>query len=117
MSCVSSPMPLIASCGLVCSDCLAYKATQANDQEKLAELAVKWGGDEGLKPEDMICHGCTSDTVYAHAKSCEVRQCAKDHGVKICSQCEEFSCEKVEGLWNKFNMDPEKTKARLEKAK
>ena len=109
-------MQLIASCGLVCSDCQAYKATQANDQEKLAELAVQWGGDEGLTAEDMVCHGCTSDKVYAHAKACGVRSCARDHGVKTCGQCDEFSCDKVEGLWEKFSMDPAEARARLEKA-
>ncbi len=110
-------MPLIASCGLVCSDCFAYKATQENNKEKLAELAVKWGGDEGLKAEDMLCNGCTSDKVYAHAKACNVRACAREHEVKTCGQCGEFSCEKVEGLWKKYNMTPEEAKARLAKAK
>ena len=33
---------IIAYCGLVCSDCSAYVATQANDQEALERVAAQW---------------------------------------------------------------------------
>ena len=114
---IHSSMQLTASCGIICSDCAAYKATQSKDMEKLAELAVQWGGDEGLKAEDMLCDGCTSDRVYAHAKKCQVRSSAKEHGVKVCSQCGEYSCDKLEGLWKNFGSDVAKMRSNLEKAK
>ncbi len=111
------PMPMIASCGLNCSECAAYKATQADDTEKLAELATKWGGDKGLKMEDMYCDGCTSDRVYANCHDCTVRNCAPSHEVKVCSQCGEYSCDKLEGLWKDFGVNVETMRSNLEKAK
>lgn len=33
---------MIAYCGLVCTDCAAYKATQANDQAALEKVAAEW---------------------------------------------------------------------------
>ena len=85
----------IGSCGIDCGNCAAYKATQAGDMEKLAELAVKWGGDMGLTAEDMLCDGCTSDRVYKNVPDCTVYQCAQANGVKACSQCGDLrTCRK-----------------------
>ena len=33
---------MIAYCGLVCSDCQAYVATQANDPAALERVAAEW---------------------------------------------------------------------------
>jgi hypothetical protein len=33
---------MIAFCGLVCSDCPTYIATQTNDDEKRAKVARQW---------------------------------------------------------------------------
>lgn len=110
-------MSMIASCGLNCSGCAAYKATQAGNVEELAELAVKWGGNKGLKAEDMLCDGCTSDRVIKGALDCTVRSCAQSMGVTVCSQCGEYSCEKLEGKWKALNGDVDQLKSNLAKAK
>ncbi|TRO54379.1 DUF3795 domain-containing protein, partial [Candidatus Bathyarchaeota archaeon] len=58
-------MQVIGACGLSCSGCKAYMATQANSLEKLAELAKAWGKPENpYTVEDMRCNGCMSDRVY-----------------------------------------------------
>ena len=107
----------IGSCGIDCGECAAYKATQAGDMEELAELAVKWGGDKGLTAEDMLCDGCTSDRVYKNVPDCTVYQCAKAKGVKVCSQCGDYSCDKLEGLWKNYSLDVDQMKTNLAKAK
>jgi len=107
----------IASCGLNCGECVAYKATQEKDMEKLAELAVKWGGDKGLTAEDMLCDGCTGDRVMKNALDCTVYQCAHANSVKVCSQCGEYACAKLEGLWKGYNLNTEDMKRNLAKAK
>jgi hypothetical protein len=33
---------MIAYCGLVCTDCPAYVATQANDRDALERVAAQW---------------------------------------------------------------------------
>jgi len=107
----------IGSCGIDCGNCAAYKATQAGDTEKLAELAAKWGGDKGLTAEDMLCDGCTSDRVYKNVLDCTVRNCAQANGIKVCSQCGDYSCDKLEGLWKNYSLDVDQMKGNLAKTK
>jgi len=35
-------MRIVAYCGIVCSDCEAYRATQSGDREALKRVAAKW---------------------------------------------------------------------------
>ena len=101
-------MQVIGACGLKCSECQAFKATQANDLEKLTELAKSWGKAENpLTVEDMRCNGCMSDVVYKGARSCGIRVCAVDHKVVNCGGCSEFACDKVKGLWKGYKLNPE----------
>ena len=91
-----------------CHECTAFKATQANDLEKLSELAKSWGSAENpLTVEDMRCNGCMSDVVYKNARSCGVHGCAVEHKVANCGECGEFACEKLKGLWTGYKLNPE----------
>ena len=85
--------------------------------EELAELAVKWGGDKGLKAEDMLCDGCTSDRIPSGALDCTVRNCVQSRGFTVCSQCGEYACDKLEGKWKSLSGDVEQMKSNLAKAK
>ena len=50
---------MIAFCGIVCSDCHAFTATQRNDTELKKKVAKSWSTEkETLKPEDINCGGC-----------------------------------------------------------
>ncbi len=91
---------VMAYCGLLCSECLAYKATVADDmgmREKTAENWSKMFGGE-IKPEDINCLGCDSDVLFSHCNVCEIRSCAKDKELKNCGGCESFACGKLEGI-------------------
>lgn len=104
---------MIARCGLACHGCGAYIATINDDDEKRAEVAREWSKmyDAELKPSDINCDGCLSDgpRVFHHATVCEIRKCAGAKGLANCAHCEDYACEKLEGL---FGMAPE-ARARL----
>jgi len=91
---------MIGACGLICSECSAYKATQANDADAIARTAEKWHREHGgdFKPEDVWCDGCMSASErkcsYARA-GCGVRACAVGRGVANCGVCDEYGCEKM----------------------
>jgi hypothetical protein len=107
----------IGSCGIDCSQCAAYKATQEGDTEKLSELAASWGGDKGFTAKDMLCDGCTSNRVYKNVPECTVYKCVRENDVKVCSQCGIYSCEKLETLWTNYSLDFDQMKDNLAKAK
>ncbi len=93
---------IIGACGLVCSECMAYKATQANDAEAIAKVAAQWsqqyGGD--IKPESVWCDGCMTagKRKCGHAGECGIRACARGHQVANCADCSDYGCEKIAGF-------------------
>ena len=91
-----------------CSGCKAFMATQANDTEKLAELAKAWGKpDNPYAVEEMRCNGCMSDVTYKGCMSCGVRNCALEHEAANCGACEEFTCDRITAHWAGFGVKPE----------
>lgn len=91
---------MLAFCGILCSECSAYKATITNDQSLKEKTAEEWrrmfGAD--VQAKDINCLGCKSDVLYGYCKSCEIRSCATGKELKHCGVCDSFSCEKVEGI-------------------
>ena len=95
---------MIAMCGLLCDDCIALIATQKDD-DKLREKVVKaWSTEEEpLRLEDVDCNGCTvGKRLHSFCRVCDVRKCGLQRGVENCARCSEFSCEKLEKLWDTF---------------
>lgn len=100
---------IIASCGIECHECPAYKATKNNDDVLRKETAKNWSKmfDADIKPENINCLGCHSDVLFAHCKECEIRKCNTDKNLKNCSECEGYTCEKIN---NFFTMVPDAKK-------
>jgi hypothetical protein len=93
---------LIAFCGILCSGCPAYKATQAGDDEALARIAVDWSFDDyHFEADDVRCDGCTfTDRRTARfCLECAVRECALARGVENCAHCDAFPCELLAKPW------------------
>ena len=93
---------IIAYCGLNCSDCQAYIATQENDTEKLEALALEW-----YQVEDnstfCLCDGCnTEGRKNAHCSDCAVRACAISHEVTNCAHCPEYGCAPLIGFFQQI---------------
>jgi hypothetical protein len=95
---------LIAFCGLDCSACEAYKATQADDlawKERVVEQWKKEYGATNLDIKGVTCDGCTSLSGRwgAHCYECDIRLCGLQHGVSTCAACPEYVCEKLEAFF------------------
>lgn len=100
---------LIAFCGLVCTDCEGYKATQAGDQawlERLAEKARLEYGAANATAQSVMCDGClsTSERKCGYCAECQIRACGQARGLANCGHCADYaSCDKIAGF---FQMVP-----------
>ena len=100
----------IGACGIVCSDCPAFQATQGNDDVKRARVAKEWSSDEyKIDPSDVNCDGCMIEDgrIMGFCGDCTVRSCAMEKGYQTCAECPDFACEKLEMPW-KMSPDAKK---------
>jgi hypothetical protein len=96
---------IIAYCGLVCTDCPAYIATQANDRAALARVAAQWREEydaPDITVESVICDGCTTEgeRKCSHWYECNIRICGTERGVVNCAYCDDYGCEEIEGFFS-----------------
>jgi hypothetical protein len=89
---------MIAYCGLTCSNCPTFIATQNNDdvarEQTVALYAQKFG--LVLQREEINCDGCLSEggRKIGYCQVCEIRKCCHGKGLTNCAFCEP-SCEKL----------------------
>jgi hypothetical protein len=99
---------MIACCGLDCSQCGAYQATQANDDAKRAAVAKEWSEryNVDIKPDQISCDGCRSggQKFYYCSDMCEIRKCCVQKGLANCAVCDMYACDKLEEF---FALAPE----------
>jgi hypothetical protein len=90
--------PMIAVCGLDCSQCEGYKATQADDEAQKERVAAHWREAYQAPNIDaayVTCDGCLTvdGRLGGHCLECEVRACGMARGVPNCAHCDEYdSC-------------------------
>jgi hypothetical protein len=98
----------IAYCGVVCTDCLAYIATQADDNEQREKVAEDWTKkyNHPFKAEDINCNGCLAVTgkVVGYVHECPLRKCAKEKNVVNCAYCADYVCVELSKF---YQMVPE----------
>ena len=94
----------IAMCGLDCSSCDAFIATQNNDDKLREKTAKEWTkryrkgkrDRPPVKPEDINCKGCLSDgPIYLYCRQCKIRNCGLKKGIKNCKECKDYKCEEL----------------------
>ena len=95
---------IIAYCGLICTDCPAYTATQANDQAALERVAAQWREEfnaPNITAEAVICDGCLSGgRKCSHCAECPIRACGLERGVANCAYCADYdTCQKLAGFF------------------
>lgn len=104
---------MLAPCGLICENCEAYIATQANDELALQQIAAKWSKifNTSIKIEHLLCDGCNVDgrKSYYCSNFCEIKKCVISKNLQNCGKCESFACEKLDQI---FTHEPE-AKTRL----
>lgn len=105
---------IVAYCGLVCSECPTYKATQTNDNKARAKIAEEWSREyqHTFKAEDINCNGCLAvgNVQFSYCKVCEIRKCGSDRKVLNCAYCVEYPCDKL----NNFHARVVEAKAKLD---
>ena len=99
---------MIAYCGLVCSRCPTFMATQTDDDEA-RERTAKWIKEKfglSFKPEEINCDGCLSSggRLIGFCNTCEVRKCGRERSVENCSVCEDQPCDKLNSF-HEFSPD------------
>ena len=99
---------MIAFCGLVCTECPAYLATQRDDDALRAKTAAEWSTMFGasIPPEAIHCDGChaVGGRLFRHCTVCEVRLCGLQRKVLTCAHCDDYGCERITAF---FKMAPE----------
>lgn len=93
---------IVAHCGLVCTNCLAYIATQRDDRELLGKTAERWSSPgHRVEPDDIRCDGCpgTGARLSTFCAMCEVRSCGRERGVENCGLCDDYACDTLVRLW------------------
>jgi len=88
---------IIGVCGIACSKCPAYQATQANDQAALERVAAEWSKmfHASITATDCICDGClsTSGRWGGYCHQCRIRACGIERGLTSCAYCDDYGCE------------------------
>jgi hypothetical protein len=92
---------IIAYCGLICTDCPAYIATQADDRaalEQMAEQAREKLNAPNITLESVTCDGCLASDgrLCGYCFECQVRACGIERGMANCAHCDEYVCAKLE---------------------
>ncbi len=91
---------MMSYCGLLCSECGAYKSTANNDDSLRKQTAEEWSRMYGaeIKAEDINCLGCKSDVNFSYCGMCKVRVCNVEKNLNNCSECDSFSCDNLEEI-------------------
>jgi hypothetical protein len=94
---------MFACCGLNCSECPTYLATQNDNDAAREKVAGQWSKFFGmaLKADEMNCDGCISGSqrMFMHCQSCQIRDCCQSKQLKTCAECDDYPCDKLEGFF------------------
>jgi hypothetical protein len=97
----------IAYCGLVCTDCDTYIATQKNDDKLREAVAENWTKkyNHKFEADDINCVGCipVNGRHVGQCDVCEIRKCGQEKGVINCAYCSDYICGKLQKY---FEMAP-----------
>ncbi len=91
---------MIACCGLNCSSCPGFRATQNDDEELRQQTAAQWSKifDRKIEPSQVRCHGCLTQggVHFGHCHTCPVRICCLDRDLPNCAFCPDYPCSNLD---------------------
>ena len=104
---------IIGYCGITCTQCPVYEATQEDDdaeREKWAKTYTRQYGRE-YRPEDINCDGCPTDgtRIFRFCNDCRIRDCAREKNVESCAICEDYPCETLASVISKTRVPARET--------
>ncbi|MDM8159833.1 DUF3795 domain-containing protein [Labilibaculum sp. K2S] len=91
----------IAYCGVNCSTCPAYVATQKDQDNVRIKIAKLWSDQENQYDAcEITCKGCHEPwgKKFRHCAECQVRACARKKFYSTCAECSEYPCSKLNDL-------------------
>ena len=90
---------MIAFCGITCTECPTYVATQKDDEREREKVAEDWSKlfNTKIEPQAINCDGCLleSGRLYSFCTTCEIRKCAQERSVENCAYCDDYGCTKL----------------------
>jgi hypothetical protein len=91
---------MIAYCGINCSECPAYIATQKDDDNERKKVAEMWAKqyNPNITIKDINCDSCTSSSkrLFSWCLECPIRKCGREKSVVSCAYCDDYAaCEKI----------------------
>jgi hypothetical protein len=93
---------MIAYCGIICTECPTYQATQKNDNQGRVKIAEEWSKryKHAFKTEDINCDGCLAESKrqIGYCMVCDIRKCGSDKKLVNCAHYFEYPCEKVNNV-------------------
>ena len=91
---------MIAFCGIDCSKCDSYLATQSGKYEELVKVAKKLSKlyRADVKPEYVVCDGCKELKRHSFycTNSCKMRKCCIEKAYNSCIECVDFPCKELQ---------------------
>ena len=99
----------LGACGLDCGNCPILIASKNNDNElraktamKFSELYPEYTGGRTVKPEDMNCSGCKSESgIFSGCELCDIRKCCREKKIATCAECIQYkACEMINGFYS-----------------
>ncbi len=88
----------ISACGLICSKCDAYIATQLKDRNLLEVVAADWRKrfhNPYIRAECIQCNGCMTEggpKCVQCENSCQIRKCVLANCLSSCGECANYPC-------------------------
>lgn len=98
----------ISYCGMDCSTCRDFLATQANNQEELQQIADHWSSVEHITftvtVEDVMCDGCRANKrrSFHCPEDCKIRSCCIENSFDSCIECEKYPCHNQNSLMDQL---------------
>jgi len=89
---------IVAFCGITCTTCKAFIATQEDDDAKRRQVAEEWSKayNSEIRPEQINCNGCLPGLgIHQQLHLCEIRKCGMEKEVENCAYCADYKCEKL----------------------
>jgi len=101
--------PVLSLCGMRCDLCLAYLPNVEAHPENRQLISDGWHKYFGFRipPEKIQCGGCFTHGNPTLDAECPVRPCVIEHDLENCAGCEDYVCEKLQGILINFESKQE----------